>query len=338
MPDPTDLRPGGLEKSRENDLSQMIWGYRMSQAIFVAVKLGIIDLLGDDARGSGELAADAGADPQALHRLLVVLGHAGILREAGPARFALTAKGALLRKEGTLRDSVILAELFWPAYAELSYTIETGRSAFQRAYGTSIYEYLARNPEADAAYAARMTVATSAMAAALTRSFDFSGMRTVVDVGGGQGAFLAAILKAHPHLRGVLFERPPMIAGARRALEAERVGERCEAVAGDFFEELPTGGDAYVLKWVISEWSDGRVAIILKNCRRAMTDRGRVLVVEPLGLPSNELFNLQMLVAWNGGHVRSSADIAALFAAAGLSVTRVIPTQSPLSIVEGRPT
>jgi len=327
MPGAGDPGPGNHERSAEHVLSQLIWGYRLSQAIFVAARLGIVDLLADEARSSDELASATGVDPSALHRLLMVLASAGLLREVSPARFGITPVGALLQKGKGLRDSAILAELFWPAYAELLYTIRTGRSGFQRAYGMPIYDQLARNPEADAAYAARMTSATRAMADALTRAYDFSGIRTVVDVGGGQGAFLGAILTAHPHLRGILFDRAPVVAGAR---------DRFEAVGGDFFEGLPTGGDVYVLKWVLSEWADDRAVKILLNCRRAMSASGRVLVIDPLDLTSNELFNLQMLVAWNGGRVRSQADLAALFQAADLRVERIIPTESEFSIVEGR--
>jgi hypothetical protein len=317
----------------------MVVGYRISQAIFVAVQLGIIDSLKDEAKSSEDLAAEAGVSPEALYRLLVVLANAGVLREVASTRFALTPMGALLQKGGAVRDSAILAaELFWPAYSELLYTVRTGQSAFQRAFGMPIYDYLARNPEVDAAYTAIMTAATSSMAAALTRSYDFSGMSTVVDVGGGRGAFLTAILRAHPHLRGILFDRSSAVAGARDALKAHGVAERCDVVAGNFFEGLPVGSDVYMLKWVISEWSDDRAAVILKNCRRAMTVRGRVLVIEPLDVPSNALFNLNMLVAWNGGRVRSSADFTTLFATAGLGVERIIPTPSQMSIVEGRPT
>jgi hypothetical protein len=333
MPEATDPGSRGQEKSLEDVLSEMIWGYRNSQAIFVAVGLGITDLLKDEARSSEELAAKAGVDPQALYRLLVVLASAGVVREAGPTRFALTPMGALLQKQKTLRDSAILAASFWPAYGELLYTIQTGRSGFQRASGMPIYDYLAKTPEADAAYSARLTAATSAMAAALTTSYDFSGASTVVDVGGGQGALLLAILRAHPHLRGILFDRSPVVAGA---LADRDVAERCEVVAGNFFEGVPAGGDVYILKWVISEWSDDRAVAILKNCRRSMTARGRVLVIDPFDVYSHALFNLQMLVVWNGGRVRSQADIAALFAAASLSAERIIPTQSQFSIVEGR--
>ncbi len=329
MPEATD--------SPESVLSQMLWGYRASQALFVAVRLGIPDLLQDGAKTSEDLAARAGVDAQALYRLLVVLASVGVLREVGPARFEITPMGALLQKESTLRDSAILAESFWPAYAELPYTIQTGRCGVQRALGMPIYDYLAKTPEADAAYAARMAVATSAMAAALTESYDFSGLSTVVDVGGGRGALLLAILKAHPHLRGILFDRAPTVAGAERDPDTQQVAERFEVVAGNFFEALPAGGDVYLLKWVISEWSDEKAIAILRNCRRAMSARGRVLVMDPLEVQSHALFNLQMLVVWNGGRVRSQAEIAALFAAARLGVERMIPTQSQFSIVEGRP-
>jgi len=338
MPEPTDPLLSRPEKSPESVLSEMIGAYRISQVVFAAARLGIADLLRDQAMNSEELAQAAGADPHALHRLLVVLASVGIVREVAATRFALTPMGALLQKGQHFRDSAIMtAELFWPAYGELLHAVRTGLSGFERAFGMPIYDYLAEHPEADAAYAARMTAATSTIAAALTTSYDFSGLRTVVDVGGGRGALLGAILRAHSHLQGILFDRPSVVAGARDALEALRVGERCETVAGSFFDGLP-GGDVYVLKWVISEWDDDRAAVILKNCRHGMAAGGRVLVVDPLDLPSNALFNLAMLVTWNGGRVRSPADLRTLFATAGLRVERIISTDSQFSIIEGRPT
>lgn len=325
------------EQSPENVLSQMIGGYRISQAIFVAAKLGIADSLKDESRSSDELAAAAGVNPQALHRVLVVLVSVGILREVEPRRFALTPMGTLLQEGKALRHSAIMgAELFYRAYGELAHTVRTGESAFQRAFEMPIYDYLATNPLADSAYAGGMTAATAASAAVLMQSYDFSGVRTVVDVGGGRGALLSSILKAHPHLRGILFDRLPTLAGAPEALEVNQVASRCEIASGSFFEGLPAGGDVYILKWVISEWADDRARAILRNCRRAMIPGGRVLVIDPLDLPSNALFNLNMLATWNGGRVRSSADLEALLAAAGFSVERIIPTESPLSIVEGR--
>lgn len=337
MPERTDPSSDPAERSLENVLSQMIGGYRISQAIFVAVRLGIADSLKDESKSSEELAASAGVNPQALYRLLVVLANAGVLREVEPARFALTPMGTLLQEGRPLRYSAVMgAELFYRAYGELAYTVQTGQSAFQRAFGVPIYDYLPKTPQADAAYAGAMTAATTAMAAVLTQSYDCSGVGTVVDVGGGRGALLSRILTAHPHLRGILFDRPPTIAGVLDALEVDQVANRCQVVSGNFFEGLPAGGDVYILKWVISEWSDDRASIILKNCRRAMTPRGRLLVIDPLDLPSNALFNLNMLVAWNGGRVRSSADLTALLRAAGFRMEGIISTQSPLSIVEGR--
>ena len=337
MSERRDPASGPVEPPIETALSQMIAGYRISQAIFVAVKLGIVDGLTEGSRSAEELAASAGLNPPALHRLLVVLANAGVLREVEPTRFALTPTGALLQEGRPLRHSAVLgAELFWRAYGELAYTVQTGQSAFQRAFGMPIYDYLPRNPQADAAYAGAMTAATAAMAAVLTDSYDFSGVSTVVDVGGGRGALLSRILTAHPHLRGILFDRAPTVGGTADALEIDQVASRCQVVSGNFFEELPAGADLYILKWVISEWSDDRAGVILSNCRRAMHPRGRLLIIEPLDLPSNALFNLNMLVTWNGGRVRSSADLAALLRDAGFTTERVIPTPSPLSIVECR--
>jgi hypothetical protein len=199
----------------------------------------------------------------------------------------------------------------------------------------STYDYLAKHPEADAAYTAHITAVTSGIAMAVATSYDFSRISTVVDVGGGQGALLAEILKTYPHLRGILCDRPFVAAGARNVLEAQGVAARCDIVGGNFFEAVPGGGDAYILKWVFSDWADDQVVVILKNCHRAMNAHGRVLVIEPLDLPTNASFNLTMAV-WNEGRMRSVADLRALFEAAGFSVERIIPTQSQFSIVEGR--
>ena len=279
----------------------------------------------------------AGVNAQALYRLLRVLASAGVLHEVEPRHFALTPMGVLLQKGNALRASAIMrAELYWPAYGELLYAVQTGRSAFERAFGMSIYDYLATHPEADAAYAANMTTATSRIAMALAASYDFSGISTVVDVGGGQGALLAEILKTYPHLRGILFDRPGVVAGARNVLEAQGVTDRCDIAGGNFLEAVQAGGDAYILKWVISDWTYDQAVVILKNCHRAMNAHGRVLVIDPVDLPTNTSFNLSMFVVWNGGGVRSVADLRALFEAAGFRMERIIPTQSQFSIIEGR--
>jgi hypothetical protein len=199
----------------------------------------------------------------------------------------------------------------------------------------STYDYLAQHPEADAAYTAHITAATGGIEVALATSYDFSGSSTVVDVGGGQGALLAEILKTNLHLRGILCDRPFVAAGARNVLEAQGVAARCDIVGGNFFEAVPAGGDAYILKWVLPDWADDQAVVILKNCHHAMNAHGRVLVIDPLDLPTNASFNLTMLV-WNEGRVRSVTDLRALFEAAGFRMERIIPTQSQFSIVEGR--
>jgi hypothetical protein len=337
MPEPTHPTSHAAERSPRDALSQIINGYQTSQAIFVAVRLGIVDLLKEASKSSEELAASAGVNAQALYRLLRVLASTGVLHEVEPRHFALTPMGALLQTGNALRATAIMqAELYWPAYGELLYAVQTGRSAFERAFGMSIYDYLANHPEADAAYTANMTVATGRIATALTTAYDFSGISTVVDVGGGQGALLAEILKTSLHLRGILCDRPVVVAGARNVLEAQGVADRCDIASGNFLEAVPAGGDAYILKWVISDWADDQAVVILKNCHRAMNAHGRVLVIDPVDLPTNASFNLNMFVVWSGGGVRSVADLRALFEAAGFSMERIIPTQSQFSIVEGR--
>lgn len=243
----------------------------------------------------------------------------------------------MLRQDGQFYSTALReAHLSYRAYGELLDGVRTGHSPFVKAHGQTVYEYLAAHPEVDRAYADSMRRATSAVADSLVAAYDFAPMRTLVDVGGDGGALLAALLHRHPHLRGVVFDRPSVVAAARPRLEAAGLAGRCELVGGDFFESVPGGADAYLLTWVLSDWDDGRAARIVQTCRRAMTGDSVLLVIDPLDLPSNADFHLLMWAVWNGGGVRGEDEYARVFSRAGLALTRVIPTDTPFSILEGR--
>jgi hypothetical protein len=320
-------------------------GYWISQAIAVAAKLGIADLLKHGPKTRDELARAAGADPQALYRLLRGIATVGVFAEDAHGRFTLTPVAALLRTDvpGSLRAAAMMSgeEWEWRPWGALLHSVQTGQPAFDHIFGMEFDDYLARHPEAADIFHGFMNSVTAEEAMAVAPVYDFSGITTIVDVGGGHGALLAAILKANSHTRGVLFDAPHVIASARDFLAAQGVAQRCNLVAGNFFETLPAGGDAYILKWILNGWDDVHAVTILRNCHCALNERGKLLVIERIIPPGNEPFfgklaDLNLLVLYRGRH-RTAAEYRALFAQAGFELTRIIPTPSPteFSVLEG---
>ena len=328
-------------------LRRLSTGFWISKAIAVAAELGIADQLKAGPKTIDELAQAVDAHPGALYRLLRAIASVGVFAEEGLGRFALTPLAALLLTDApqSWRAAAVMngEPWVWQPWGELLYSVKTGNPAFDHTFGLEFDAYLAQQRDAADTFQAFMDVATGEEALAVAPAYDFSGLRTVVDVGGGRGALLGATLQANPHLHGVLFEAPHVIATARAALEAQGVADRCEFVAGDFFEALPSGGDAYLLKWVLVSWDDERAVTILHNCLRAMGESGRLLVVERLIPAGNEPFygklaDLNLLVLYRGRH-RTEAEYRTLFARAGFALSRILPTHSPteFSIIEGLP-
>ena len=328
-------------------LLHLMTGYRAMQALYVAARLGIADLLKDGARGSEELARATGADARALHRLLRALASLGVFAEDADGRFAPSELGALLRSDvpGSLRAAAIFFgdERNWHAWGKLERSVMSGEPV-RGPRGTQVFlEESARDPEGAALFNAAMTSLTSAFDAAVTAAYDFSRLGTLVDVGGGQGALISSILAANPALRGILFDIPPVIESARGRIAEAGLAGRCELVAGDFFASVPAGGDAYVLKWVIHDWDDEHSVAILGSCRRAMARDGRLLLVERV-VPERVdqsadtqgivLGDLNMLL-WTGGRERTAAEYRALLASGGFTLARIVPTATQLSIIEG---
>ena len=325
-------------------LLQMMTGYWVSQALHVAAKLGIADLLADGPVDCEDLAAATDTHAPSLQRVLRALASVGVFTEVSPGSFALTPLAELLRTEtpGSMRALAIMyAEEQYRAWGELLHSVRTGEMAFDHQFGMGYFEYLAQHPEADRVFNEAMTGWTHQLVGAVVDTYDFSPFKTIVDVGGGYGALLAAILRSNPGTRGVLFEQPHVVASAEEQVVAAGVADRCTFVSGDFFAAVPTGGDAYVLSQILHDWDDERCVAILGQCRRAMPDHGKLLVVELVLPEGDEPFlgkwlDLHMLVLL-GSRERTAAEYDTLFRAAGFKLARVVLTPPGPSVVEAVP-
>ena len=334
------------EKDAANDqavLGDIIAGYQGTQALCVAAKLGLMERLAEGPLSADALAPAVEADAHALYRLLRALGFLGVVHEPAPGRFALTARGELLRPgaPGALHEELLLiGESFFKWWGGLESTIRTGASSVPGIDGVSSFESLHRSPEQVAHFNRLMSEMIGAMAKGVLAAYDFGTFGTVVDVGGGRGTLLAAILEAHPKVRGVLFDLPATADEARPLLAARGLAERCTCVGGSFFEAVPAG-DAILLSAIISDWDDAKSVTIFGNCRRALPPDGRLLLIERNLLPAepatrSAFMDLQMLVI-GGGTGRSEEEYRAILAAGGFELLRVIPTGTARSIFEARP-
>lgn len=331
-------------------LRGMVVGYRVSQALHCVATLGIADLLKLGPRDADDLARTAGAHADTLCRVMRFLSGVGIFREVEPRRFALTPLGAGLRTDipntVDVWAKLLPGEAIWDAWGDLLHSVRTGETTFDHAHGRDFFGYMTEHPTFAAMFNAAMTSDVARLGAAITEGYDFSPITRLVDVGGGHGLQLATILRANPTMRGVLFDRPSAVEGARPILEAAGVLDRCEIVGGDFFQAVPQGGDAYIMRQIIHDWDDARSVTILRHCREALaTPAGRVLIVEKRVPDDNRRalrtlnMDMEMLVL-TGGRERTEAEYGALFAAAGCRLARVVPLVSTTDycVFEGTPT
>ena len=327
----------------QQHILQVASGYIASAALYVAVRLNIADLLAGGSKSVAELAAATGSREDALYRVLRLLVSLGIFEERAPRRIGLNASAQVLRRDqpGSLHGIA----LFWPdpfhfrTYAELLSSVQSGRPAVDKVFGMPLFEYLAGNPAYSEIFNDAMTALSAPVIGAALQAYDFSGYGTIVDVAGGHGEVLMAILQACPNSKGILAEVGHVVQGGLPRIRAAGLQQRCEAVVCDFFKAVPAGGDAYVMKHIIHDWDDERALLILKNIALAMGDKnGHVVLLEsviPAG-PEPDLgkfIDIEML-ALPGGKERTQQEFADLFAAAGFRLTRVVPTASPLSVVE----
>jgi SAM-dependent methyltransferase len=322
-------------------LQMVIVGRQIAHAVAVAARLDLATLVGGGTRSVAELAERSGSNSDALHRLMRALASVGVFVENEPGRFGNTPLSETLRSDAPA-SSRPLALFFGhdchvQAWLGLEYSVRTGKSGFEHIHGAAPFEYVARHPEVASVFNDAMTAFSAAHGPAVADAYDFSAIDRLVDVGGGQGQLLAAIVARYPGVRGVLFDLPHVVAGAPAVIEGAGLASRIEIVGGDFFQSVPAAG-AYLMKSVLHDWSDADARRILESIHRAATPGARLLIAEAVLEPGNhpdiaKFMDLEMLVATNGGRERNEAEWRALLAAGGFRLERVIATASPLRLL-----
>ncbi|WP_411079673.1 methyltransferase [Streptomyces sp. cmx-18-6] len=332
-------------------IARLAFGSMAAQTLRAAVRLKVVELVGDTPRQAAEVAADAGAEPQPMTRLLRALAGLGLLRESSPDSFSVTPAGALLHS-GRPDSLASFVRMFTEpsiirAWEHLDNSVRTGEIAFDAFFGTDFFSHLAQHPELSAEFNAAMSQAASETAAALPHAYDFGRFARVTDVGGGDGTLLAGVLAAHPGLTGVVLDTAEGLAGTPRTMARHGLEGRCSLVAGDFFHAVPGGSDLYLMKSVLHDWTDDQAVTILSHCRDVLPPGGLVLIVEPV-LPEvvdttadvtdggiTYLSDLNMLVNV-GGRERTRKDFENVCRRAGLSLTSVTPLAeaAPFALIE----
>ncbi|WP_449290134.1 methyltransferase [Nonomuraea purpurea] len=331
--------------SSESLLWEAVSGISRFAALLTMAELGVADQLADGPLDTEELATRCGAHAPSLRRVLRELASVGVVRPAGADGYELTEEGSVLRSDvpGSIRSSIRMLgeESFWYAMGKLPETVREGRSAFVARYG-ELYEHLGRHSEVSRLFDDYMTARAETFTRNLVTRYDFTGVGTMVDVAGGKGSILATILRANPGMRGVLLDLDHVVAHAKELLAAEGLAERCETVAGNFFDSVPEGGDAYLLASILHNWGKDDAVRILRNVRQALKPGGRVLVLEVV-LPddaqphlANDL-DLRMLAIFNGGSERSREEYAELFSLADLELEGVTELGAGACLLQAKP-
>ena len=324
-------------------MNQLITGYWTTQALYVAAKLGIADLLVPGPRNAVDLARETNVHVPSLYRLLRGLASMGIFKEDASACFSLTPLAECLRSNvpGSMRAMAIMSgEEHYNAWGELLYSVQTGKMAFDKLYGMPIFEFLSRNIEQAKVFDAAMVSVHGRESAAMIDAYDFSSIGVLADIGGGNGSLLTAILKKCPATRGVLYDLPGVSERAKANLSTAGLENRCTVVGGNFFESIPEGADAYLMRHIIHDWDDEKAATILQNVHRSIKQNGRLLVVEGIIPPGNDpcfgkLLDLTMLTI-PGGKERTEEEFRTLFKSCGFELTRIVATKAEISVLEGK--
>lgn len=324
-----------LTVTPQEKMLDLIGGFWIARSLYLAAKLGVADVLDDRPKTIEQLAAATNTEPRSLYRLLRALASIGIFTEVSDRCFALTPLGTTLQSNSP--DSmryVAMAQMgddHSLGWSNGLHSLKTGETAFDAATGMSAWDYYARHPEAGQVFSQSMTSLFTSVSQAVAATYDFSQFKTIVDVGGAQGSLISAILRSYPHLKGILFDLPEIIATVS-------VDNNIQPIAGNFFESVPSGGDVYLMRAIIHDWDDEKSLLILKNCHQAMPERGKLLLVESILPPGNEpslgKFVDVLMLMMTGGRERSEDEYRSLLQASGFELTRVISTPSMLSIIE----
>lgn len=323
-------------------MNQMLFGFVVTKAIHVAAKLGIADLISAHGPMTCSVLADkSGAHEESLHRLLRALASLGIFSKDEDGKYSLTPLSECLREdspESVKAMALSVGNVFYKAYDELLFSVKTGDSGFKKAVGVPVFEYLTNNAEEGKIFDRMMTDIHGGETAPMIDAYNFSEFKTIVDIGGGNGEVISAVLNKNTAAKGILFDLPEVIDRSKKSISASGLSDRCELASGNFFESVAKGGDAYIMRHILHDWNDADAITILTNCRKAMNPGGRILVVEAVIQEGNEpspfkLLDLTMLLI--GGKERTRNQFENIFSKAGLKLNQIVPFQNDLSVVEG---
>jgi SAM-dependent methyltransferase len=333
-------------------LLQAAYGAQTAQMLYVAAKLGVADQLWHGHQTAAELARTLGVDTSALQRLLRGLVSLGVCEELADGQFGLTSMGAYLRSDhpDSMQPRLLLnGEVHYVLWTEMLATVRTGESASQCRFGMSFYDYLASNPAVGALFDRTMASAVRYRHRPAVDAYDFGQFRTIVDVGGGNGALLVEIMTAYPQPTGIVFDVPRLAAGAQKTIEAAGLTARCRFIGGNAFEEVPAGGDAYILSSVVSSWEDEEAIVPLPNCHKVIAPQGKLVLVDwimPAADEPREAFRfwdtvttdlIMLATIGRRGRIRTRAEFQALLRAAGYTLMALVPTHSSVWVIEAVP-
>ncbi len=331
-------------KSAIERLVAQMHGFRSTQVIYVIAKLRLADHLAEGPMTAAELASRTNVNEIGLGRVLRLAAYYGLVAEVPGKRFELTAHGRPLGsagRESIRATAILLGEEHYGAWGELLYAVKTGEPAFDHVYGSPMFDYLAAHPDAQATFDAAMSAGSDFFLGSMVDRYDFSQSRVMVDVGGGNGSVSAIVLKRNPSLQAVIYDQPQVLEAAERYLTGAGVRAQCRLVPGDFFSSAPEGGDIYMLSNIVHDWDDERALRILRNCRAAMKPDAVILLLEAVlsehGQPSRAaMADVNMMVVLTGRE-RTEEQYRALLGAADLKLTKVIPVEDRVSLIEARP-
>ncbi len=326
---------------------QMSSGYMIATALYPVTKLGIADMLSDGPQPISKIAQDTGGNEDALYRVLRALANMGIFAEVSPRTFGLTPVSNLLRADvaGSQRDMVLWMtnEFHMKVWGQMMHSVLTGQPAVEKVYGKECFQVFSDLPEVDVEFNNAMTNISAGTIPVVLENYDFSGIGTLVDIAGGHGLLISQVLKHYPDMKGILFDVPHVIEGARQRIDRLNLTSRLQAVGGDFFQSVPSGGDAYLMQHIIHDWNDEKAVTILKNVHRALAGKknGKLILLEALiahtDMPDFAKFlDLEMLLM-PGGRERTESEFRALLEQSGFKLARVIPLPGMVSVIEAVP-
>jgi O-methyltransferase domain/Dimerisation domain len=336
-------RPKTETPPRQDQLIQMATAHWMSRVLYVAAEMNLAERLAEGPRTAKELAQSTATDAPSLYRLMRALASLGLFTEGPSHQFSLTPLGEALRTS-TVRATVLTlaGDLLTKPLEQLPYSVQTGKSGFEKAFGVPFFEYLANHPTDASMFSETMVGFHGSEPAAVAAAYDFSQFETIIDVGGATGNLLATILRRHPKPRGILFDLPHVIRDAPALIEARGLGDRITIEAGNFFESVPAAAGAYLLSHIIHDWSEAQCLTILDNCRRTMKPKSRLLIIETVLAPGDtphlgKMLDMFMLTLFTGAQERTEPEYRGLLDKALFRLARVVPTESAVSIVEAFP-